>query len=116
MHRKLHVDTLVLIPTFKIYVFSYSRQTDRQTEKFIPVWASLTTFLQVNQGVHVEFSVHRPSPPNIYSYVREENSGSTRKFIEIYLLFELHIVYVYYQPNSCTTHSEREWAGGTFLR
>jgi hypothetical protein len=28
----------------------------------------------------------------------------------------LLIVYVYYQPNSCTTHTEREWAGGTFLR
>ncbi len=27
-HRKLHVDTLILIPTFKIYVFSYSRQTE----------------------------------------------------------------------------------------
>jgi hypothetical protein len=28
----------------------------------------------------------------------------------------LIIVYMYYQPNSCTTHAEREWAGGTFLR
>jgi hypothetical protein len=27
-----------------------------------------------NQGVHVEFSVRRPSPLNTYSYVREENS------------------------------------------
>jgi hypothetical protein len=27
----------------------------------------------------VEFSVHRPSPPDTYSYVREENLGSTRK-------------------------------------
>jgi hypothetical protein len=35
----------------------------------------------------MEFSVRRPSPPNTYSYVREENLGSTRKFIEIYLLF-----------------------------
>jgi hypothetical protein len=26
------------------------------------------------------------------------------------------IVYVYYQPNSCNTHAEHEWAGGTFLR
>jgi hypothetical protein len=26
-------------------------------------------------------------PPNSYSYVREENSDSTRKFVEIYLLF-----------------------------
>ncbi len=40
-----------------------------------------------NQGVHVEFSVRRPSPPNTYSYVREENSGSTRKLIQNYLLF-----------------------------
>ncbi len=23
---------------------------------------------------------------------------------------------MYYQPNLCTTHTEREWAGGTFLR
>ncbi len=28
----------------------------------------------------------------------------------------LLIVYVYCQPNSCTTHAEDEWAGGTFLR
>jgi hypothetical protein len=35
----------------------------------------------------VEFSVHRLSPPNSYSYVREENLDSTRKFVEIYLLF-----------------------------
>ncbi len=35
----------------------------------------------------MEFSVPRPSPPNTYSYVREENLGSTRKLVEIYLLF-----------------------------
>ncbi len=35
----------------------------------------------------MEFSVRPPSPQNTYSYVREENSGSTRKFVEIYLLF-----------------------------
>jgi hypothetical protein len=35
----------------------------------------------------VEFSVRRPSPLNTYSYVREEKLGSTRKFVEIYLLF-----------------------------
>jgi hypothetical protein len=38
-----------------------------------------------NQGVHMEFSVHRPSPPNTYSNVQEENLGSTRKSVEIYL-------------------------------
>ena len=27
-----------------------------------------------NQGVHMEVSVHRPSPLNTYSYVQEENS------------------------------------------
>ena len=60
----------------------------------------------------MEFFVRHPSPPNTYSYVREENSGSTRKSVEIYLLF----TYVYYQPNSCNTHAESEWAGGTSLR
>jgi hypothetical protein len=30
--RKLHLDTLILISTFKIYVFWYSLQTDRQTD------------------------------------------------------------------------------------
>ncbi len=34
-HRKLHVDTLILIPTFKFYVFSYSGQTESLTEKQI---------------------------------------------------------------------------------
>ncbi len=33
----------------------------------------------------MKFSVHCPFPPNTYSYVREVNSGSTRKFVEIYL-------------------------------
>jgi hypothetical protein len=28
----------------------------------------------------------------------------------------LLIIYVYYQPNSCTAYAEHEWAGGTFLR
>ncbi len=35
----------------------------------------------------MEFSVHHPSPPNTYSYVREENSASTKKIIQNYLLF-----------------------------
>jgi hypothetical protein len=35
----------------------------------------------------MEFSVHPPSPPNTYSYVREENLGLMKKFVEIYLLF-----------------------------
>jgi hypothetical protein len=40
-----------------------------------------------NQGVHVEFSVRRPSPPKAYSHVREENSGLTRKVVQNYLWF-----------------------------
>ncbi len=48
--RKLYVDTLILIPTFKIYVFSYSGQTDGmtdgQTEKYTCcAWAG-GTFLR----------------------------------------------------------------------
>jgi hypothetical protein len=35
----------------------------------------------------MEFSVRRPSPPNTYSYVQEENLGSTRKFVQNYILF-----------------------------
>ncbi len=35
----------------------------------------------------MDFSVRRLSPPNTYSYVREENLGLTRKSIEMYLLF-----------------------------
>ncbi len=47
--RKLHVDTLILIHTLKIYVFWYFGRTDGQTDREInPVWAFLTTFLQVN--------------------------------------------------------------------
>jgi hypothetical protein len=59
----------------------------------------------------VEFSVRCPSPPNTYSYVQEENSGSTRKLVEIYLLF----MCISNLGNSCNTHAEREWARGTFL-
>ncbi len=59
----------------------------------------------------MEFSVRRPSPLNTYSYVREENSGSTIKFVQNFLF-----VYVYFQPNSCNTHAEHEWVRGTFLR
>jgi hypothetical protein len=45
----------------------------------------------------VESSVCQLFPPCTFSYVQEENSGSTRKCLEDYFF-----VYVYYQPNSCT--------------
>jgi hypothetical protein len=35
----------------------------------------------------MEFSVRRQFPPNTNSYAQEENSGSTRKFVQNYLLF-----------------------------
>jgi hypothetical protein len=35
----------------------------------------------------MKFSVHHPSSPNAYSYVREVNLGSTRKFVENHLLY-----------------------------
>jgi hypothetical protein len=52
MDRQLHVDTLILIPTLKIYVFWYSGQTDGRMDGDInPVWASLTMFLQVKAEI-----------------------------------------------------------------
>ncbi len=59
----------------------------------------------------MEFSVRCPSPSNTYSYVYEENLGSTRKFVQNFLF-----VYVYFQPNSCNTHAKHEWVQGTLLR
>jgi hypothetical protein len=34
MHRTFHVDTLILNPTLKIYMFWYSGWTDGQTERW----------------------------------------------------------------------------------
>ena len=34
-----------------------------------------------NQGVHMEFSVHPPSPLNTYSYVQEEFLGFNKKIL-----------------------------------
>jgi hypothetical protein len=58
----------------------------------------------------MKFSVRRPSPLNTYSYVREENLGSTRKSVEIYLLFMCIINLI------LAIHTECEWAGGIYLR
>ncbi len=46
----------------------------------------------LNVGIRIRlstwsFSVCCPSPLDTYSYVQEENLGSTRKFVEIYSLF-----------------------------
>ncbi len=60
----------------------------------------------------MEFSVHRPSPLNTYSYVREEYLGSTRKSVEIYLLFTFVTILI------LAIHTQRVKGldGGTFLR
>jgi hypothetical protein len=58
----------------------------------------------------MESSVLPPSPPNTYSYVLEENLGSTRKFVEIYYLF----LCTYYQPKF-VHYTSRVWAGGAIL-
>jgi hypothetical protein len=60
----------------------------------------------------VEFSVHPLSRPNTNSYVLEENLGSTRKLVEINLLFTRITNLIL----ALHTHAESEWAGGTFLR
>jgi hypothetical protein len=52
----------------------------------------------------VEFSVCHPSPPNTYSYVREESSGSTRKFVENHWLFIVRVLptkFLHYVPYTC---------------
>ncbi len=52
-HRKLHVDTLILIPTFKIYVFSYFRQTDRQTDEQTEklIWCGLGNLIGSSRSI-----------------------------------------------------------------
>ncbi len=52
MHRKLHMDTLIIIPTFKIYMFSYSRRMDGRMDGDINLGgAFLALLLQVNTYV-----------------------------------------------------------------
>jgi hypothetical protein len=52
------------------------------------------TNIKINRKVGIKIKnplleafVHPLSPPNTYSLVQEENLGSTRKFVENYLLF-----------------------------
>jgi hypothetical protein len=56
--RKLHVNTLILIPTLKIYMFWYSRQTDRQTDRWTDGWRNYTGVGHPHQGTYV-------SPPHV---------------------------------------------------
>ncbi len=53
----------------------------------------------------MEFSVHRPSPPNTYSYVREENQIHQENLYKI-----TYCLRIYLQPYSCNTHADPEWA------
>ncbi len=60
MDRKLHVDTLILIPKLKIYIFWNSGQKDGRTDRRTDGWTDgrtetlirggwVATFLQVNR-------------------------------------------------------------------
>ncbi len=51
--RKLHVDTLILIPTFKIYVFLYSRQTDGQTDRWTDGQTDRQTDRQMDREINL---------------------------------------------------------------
>jgi hypothetical protein len=62
----------------------------------VPTWS----FLSVAHSLRIPIPICEEK-----FWVQQENSY-------IYLL----IVYVYYQPNSCNKHTEREWVEGTFLR
>jgi hypothetical protein len=69
---------------------------------------------------HVDFScrnftcgVFCPSSiPSEYLFLCARREFGFNKKIRRNLL----IVYVYCQPNSCNTHAEHEWAGGTFSK
>jgi hypothetical protein len=60
----------------------------------------------------MELLVCHPSPPNTYSYVQEENSGSTRKFIENYSLFTC----IANQILALQMQTECGWAGETLQK
>jgi hypothetical protein len=51
----------------------------------------------------MESSVCCPSPPNTYSYVQEEHSGSTRKFVDFFMFCVL--------PTKFMHLTGRAWAG-----
>ncbi len=52
------------------------------------------------------------SIPSEYLFLCTRRKFGFNKKIRTKLL----IVYVYFQPNSCNTHAEHQWAQGTFLR
>ncbi len=62
-------------------------------------------------GIHMESSVHRLPSQYTNSYAREENSGSTRKFVENYNTYCLRVL----PTNSCTAPVDPGWVEGTFL-
>jgi hypothetical protein len=70
MDRKLHVDTLILIPKLIIYVFWYSIQTDRQMDRDIHLlhvgWRNLSKtaekeFLQPRRSECVRLFLLNPN-------------------------------------------------------
>ncbi len=50
-------------------------------------------------------------PPKYLFLCTRRKSGFNKK-----IHTKLHVVYMYFQPNSCNAHADHEWAQGTFLR
>ncbi len=77
----LHVreDKKICTKLLIVYVYfqpnSWNTHADRE-------WAQGTFLRQWRKVPPAHAPVRRPSPLNTYSYVREENSGSTRKFVD----------------------------------
>jgi hypothetical protein len=79
MHRKLHVDTLISILTFKIYVFSYSRQTDKQTDREI----NLEELSRLPSPHRINFSICLSVCPSVCLSVIYENTLNFHVVIKI---------------------------------
>ncbi len=62
----------------------------------------------------MELSVRHSSPLNTYPYVREENFGLTRKYVENYLLFTYITIQILALPY--TRGAWMGWSTITFLR
>ncbi len=69
--QKLHIDSLILIPTFKIYVFSYSGRADGRTDGDInleePIRVASPTRINLEEPVRVA----SPTRINLEEPVRE---------------------------------------------
>jgi hypothetical protein len=103
--QKNPMDNLILIPTFKIYVFSYSRRTDGltdgQTEKFIQCGLGNHTRCMWAGGTFLCCLRKVPRTHSCSAYVLQELGWKYTKkisfFVQIFLL----------NPNFCLAHRNR---------